>query len=103
MYDPEVPDPAWPTSSMGDRSALANFWEPAGDRLDDRPATRPDVRSGCISVGCKSIRADRRPHDSGHPARRPRDHPLIQGHLTALAGHETTVRVEWGGRLFTVD
>src|SRR5437763_1991484 len=28
------------------------------------------------------------------------DHPLIQGHLTALAGHETTVRVEWGGRLF---
>ncbi len=30
------------------------------------------------------------------------DHPLIQAHLTALAGHETTVRVEWGGRLFNV-
>jgi PAS domain S-box-containing protein len=29
------------------------------------------------------------------------DHPLIQGHLTALSGHETTVRVEWGGRLYT--
>jgi PAS domain S-box-containing protein len=27
---------------------------------------------------------------------------LIQGHLTALAGHETAVRVEWGGRLFNV-
>jgi PAS domain S-box-containing protein len=30
------------------------------------------------------------------------DHPLIQGHLTALSGHETTVRVEWGGRLYNV-
>jgi PAS domain S-box-containing protein len=29
------------------------------------------------------------------------DHPIIQGHLTALDGHETSVRVEWGGRLYT--
>jgi PAS domain S-box-containing protein len=28
------------------------------------------------------------------------DHPLIHGHLTALAGHETSVRIEWGGRLY---
>ncbi|MFI5177481.1 MAG: PAS domain-containing protein [Vicinamibacterales bacterium] len=28
------------------------------------------------------------------------DHPLIHGHLTALAGHETSVRVEWGGILY---
>jgi PAS domain S-box-containing protein len=29
------------------------------------------------------------------------DHPLIQGHFTALAGHETTVRIEWGGDLYS--
>jgi PAS domain S-box-containing protein len=29
------------------------------------------------------------------------DHPLIQGHLTALDGHENTVRIEWGGRLYS--
>ena len=29
------------------------------------------------------------------------DHPLIQGHLTALAGHETTVRIEWGGDIYS--
>lgn len=28
------------------------------------------------------------------------DHPLIHGHLTALAGHETSVRIEWGGILY---
>jgi PAS domain S-box-containing protein len=28
------------------------------------------------------------------------DHPLIHGHLTALSGHETAVRIEWGGRLY---
>jgi PAS domain S-box-containing protein len=28
------------------------------------------------------------------------DHPLIQGHLTALSGHETSVRIEWGGNLY---
>ena len=28
------------------------------------------------------------------------DHPLIQGHITALAGHETSVRIEWGGRIY---
>jgi PAS domain S-box-containing protein len=28
------------------------------------------------------------------------DHPIIQGHLTALAGHETSVRIEWGGNLY---
>jgi PAS domain S-box-containing protein len=27
------------------------------------------------------------------------DHPIIQGHLTALAGHETTIRIEWGGNI----
>ena len=29
------------------------------------------------------------------------DHPLIQGHFTALAGHETTVRIEWGGDIYS--
>jgi hypothetical protein len=29
------------------------------------------------------------------------DHPLIQGHLTALAGHENTVRIEWGGDIYS--
>lgn len=29
------------------------------------------------------------------------DHPLIQGHFTALAGHDTTVRVEWGGDIYS--
>jgi PAS domain S-box-containing protein len=29
------------------------------------------------------------------------DHPLIQGHVTALGGHETTVRIEWGGNLYS--
>lgn len=29
------------------------------------------------------------------------DHPLIQGHLTALAGHETSVRIEWGGNIYS--
>jgi PAS domain S-box-containing protein len=29
------------------------------------------------------------------------DHPLIEAHVTALAGYETTVRIEWGGRLYT--
>jgi PAS domain S-box-containing protein len=28
------------------------------------------------------------------------DHPFIQGHLTALAGRETAVRIEWGGNLY---
>jgi PAS domain S-box-containing protein len=28
------------------------------------------------------------------------DHPFIQGHLSALAGHETSVRIEWGGTLY---
>jgi len=28
------------------------------------------------------------------------DHPLIQGHVTALGGHETSVRIEWGGRIY---
>jgi PAS domain S-box-containing protein len=28
------------------------------------------------------------------------DHPLIQAHHAALAGHETPVRIEWGGRLY---
>ena len=28
------------------------------------------------------------------------DHPIIQGHVTALAGHETAVRIEWGGNLY---
>lgn len=28
------------------------------------------------------------------------DHPLIQGHITALSGHETSVRIEWGGNLY---
>jgi PAS domain S-box-containing protein len=28
------------------------------------------------------------------------DHPLIHGHLTALAGHATSVRIEWGGILY---
>jgi PAS domain S-box-containing protein len=29
------------------------------------------------------------------------DHPLIQGHLAALAGHETNVRIEWGGDIYS--
>jgi len=29
------------------------------------------------------------------------DHPLVQGHLTALAGHENTVRIEWGGDVYS--
>jgi PAS domain S-box-containing protein len=29
------------------------------------------------------------------------DHPLIQAHIAALSGHETTVRIEWGGDLFS--
>jgi PAS domain S-box-containing protein len=29
------------------------------------------------------------------------DHPLIQGHLTALAGCETSVRIEWGGEIYS--
>lgn len=29
------------------------------------------------------------------------DHPLIQGHYTALSGHETTVRIEWGGDIYS--
>lgn len=29
------------------------------------------------------------------------DHPFIQGHLTALAGHETAVRIEWGGNIYS--
>ena len=29
------------------------------------------------------------------------DHPLIQAHITALGGHESTVRVEWGGNLYS--
>lgn len=29
------------------------------------------------------------------------DHPLIQAHIAALGGHETTVRVEWGGNLYS--
>jgi len=28
------------------------------------------------------------------------DHPLIQGHITALGGHEASVRIEWGGNLY---
>jgi PAS domain S-box-containing protein len=28
------------------------------------------------------------------------DHPLIQGHITALAGHEAAVRIEWGSTLY---
>ena len=28
------------------------------------------------------------------------DHPLIQGHLAALGGHENSVRIEWGGRIY---
>ena len=29
------------------------------------------------------------------------DHPLIQGHIAALGGHETNVRIEWGGNLYS--
>ncbi len=29
------------------------------------------------------------------------DHPLIEGHRAALDGHETTVRIEWGGLLYS--
>jgi len=29
------------------------------------------------------------------------DHPLIQAHIAALDGHETAVRVEWGGNLYS--
>jgi len=29
------------------------------------------------------------------------DHPLVQGHLTAIAGHENTVRIEWGGDIYS--
>lgn len=29
-----------------------------------------------------------------------KDHPFIQAHLSALAGHETSVRIEWGGNLY---
>jgi PAS domain S-box-containing protein len=29
------------------------------------------------------------------------DHPLIQGHFSALAGHETNVRIEWGGDIYS--
>src|SRR5262249_11944903 len=29
------------------------------------------------------------------------DHPMIQGHLTALAGHENAVRIEWGGDIYS--
>lgn len=28
------------------------------------------------------------------------DHPFIQGHQTALGGHETSMRIEWGGNLY---
>lgn len=27
------------------------------------------------------------------------DHPFVQGHLTALSGHETSVRIEWAGKV----
>ena len=30
------------------------------------------------------------------------DHPFIQAHLTAIAGYDTPVRVEWGGILYGV-
>ena len=29
------------------------------------------------------------------------DHPMIQGHITALAGHENSVRIEWGGEVLS--
>lgn len=29
------------------------------------------------------------------------DHPLIQGHLAAIAGHENAVRIEWGGDIYS--
>jgi PAS domain S-box-containing protein len=29
------------------------------------------------------------------------DHPLIQGHLSALAGCETSIRIEWGGEVYS--
>jgi PAS domain S-box-containing protein len=29
------------------------------------------------------------------------DHPLIQGHLTALAGYENVVRIEWAGDIYS--
>jgi PAS domain S-box-containing protein len=29
------------------------------------------------------------------------DHPLVQGHLAAVAGHENTVRIEWGGDIYS--
>ncbi len=29
------------------------------------------------------------------------DHPLVQAHLTALGGHETSLRIEWGGRVYS--
>jgi PAS domain S-box-containing protein len=29
------------------------------------------------------------------------DHPLIQGHLAALSGHENAVRIEWGGDIYS--
>lgn len=29
------------------------------------------------------------------------DHPLVQGHLAALDGHENTVRIEWGGDIYS--
>jgi PAS domain S-box-containing protein len=28
------------------------------------------------------------------------DHPFIQSHRTALGGHETSIRIEWGGNLY---
>jgi PAS domain S-box-containing protein len=30
------------------------------------------------------------------------DHPFVQAHLAAIAGYDTPVRVEWGGRLYGV-
>ena len=104
MYDPEVPDPAWPTSSMGDRSALANF-------LGSLPATVWTTDQQLVLTFVQGVYLRRLQIDPGKIVGRTiqdilldgrEDHPLIQGHLTALAGHETTVRVEWGGRLFNV-
>jgi PAS domain S-box-containing protein len=104
MHDPEAPDPSWPTSSLGDASALTSF-------LGSLPATVWTTDQQLVLTFVQGVYLRRLQIDPGRLIGRTiqdilldgrEDHPLIQGHLTALAGHETTVRVEWGGRLFNV-
>ena len=104
MHDSDAPDPSWPPFSAGDGGAFTNF-------LGSLPATVWTTDRRLVLTFVQGVYLRRLPIAPDKLIGRTiqdilldgrEDHPLIQGHLTALAGHETTVRVEWGGRLFTV-